>query len=356
MYLIMKPPPFMKSLSLILALVLPMASLLAEPLPDSENPLNPERGASETEVTFLGLLATKLSPVVSRHLGLSGNLYLSVAMVSPAGPAQKAGLRQYDILKKLDDQILVNPEQLVELVRSSKVGQQVTLTILRGGKEKTLKVKLGRKKKTGLTNSFNRIQEIDRHIVFPDARILEDRIRRQIERQTRAFGQRSRNLGPVSPEALEKFDADGDGKLSPLERDKAMDEGAIPGTELDFGINLDFGPGPDFPKMIRDAQKRGGVSAWSSVSGTAKTKIVNSDADGTYEFTSEDGDKQFKVTSADGEVLFDGPVNTDDERTAMPEGLLDRLETLEGSVRINVEQFGADPKLRPNKKKKKSSL
>jgi hypothetical protein len=353
---LMKLPPFMKSLSLILALVLPLSSLFAEPLRDSENPLNPESGVPETEVTFLGLLANKLSPVVSRQLGLSGNLYLSVAMVSPDGPAQKAGLRQYDILKKLDDQILINPEQLVELVRSSKVGQQVTLSILRGGKEKTLKVKLGRKKKSGVANSFNRIQEIDRHIVFPDARILEDRIRRQIERQSHAFGQRSRNRGAVSPEVLEKFDADGDGKLSPLERDKAMDEGAIPGIELDFGINLDFGPGPDFQKMIKEARKRGGVSSWSSVSGTAKTKIVNSDADGTYEFSSEDGDKQFKVTSADGEVLFDGPVNTDDERAAMPEGLLDHLETLEGSVRIKVDQFGADPKLQPNQKKKKSSL
>ena len=83
----MKLPPFMKSLSLILALVLPLSSLFAEPLRDSENPLNPDSGVPETEVTFLGLLANKLSPVVSRQLGLSGNLYLSVAMVSPDGPA-----------------------------------------------------------------------------------------------------------------------------------------------------------------------------------------------------------------------------------------------------------------------------
>lgn len=342
----------MKSLSLYLALLLPMASLWSEePAHDSENPLNPERGAPETEVTFLGLLATKLSPVVSRQLGLSGNLYLSVVMVSPDGPAEKAGLRHYDILKKLDDQILINPEQLVELVRSSKVGQQVTLTILRGGKEKTLKVKLGRKKKTGLANSFNRIQEIDRQNVFPDARVFEDRIRKQIERQTRAFGQRGRNLEHVSPEIIEKFDADGDGKLSPLERDKAMDEGAIPEKDLGFGLNLDFGPGPNFQKIIRDAQKQGGVSTWSSVSGTAKTKIVNSDAGGTYEFTSEDGDKQFKVTSTDGEVLFEGPVNTEDERAAMPEGLLDRLETLEGSVRIRIDRNLPGSKKENQKKK-----
>jgi hypothetical protein len=350
----------MKSLSLFLALLLPLASLWCEePAHDSENPLITERTAAEIEVTFLGLVATKLSTIVRRQLGLPGNLYLSVVMVSPDGPAQKAGLRHYDVLKKFDDQILVNPEQLVELVRSSKVGQQVTLTIQRRGKEKTLKVKLGSKKKTGLADSLNRIQEIDSQIgqiVFPDARILEDRIRKQIERQARAFGQRGLNRDSVSPEVLEKFDADGDGKLSSLEWDKAMDEEAIPGIDLDFGLNLDFGSGPDLDKLINDVRKSGGVSSWSSVSGSAKTKIVNSDVDGSYEFTSEDGKKHFRVISSDGEVLFDGPVDTEEERAAIPGGLVDRLESLEGSIRINIRQFGADLKPKPNKKKEKSSF
>jgi hypothetical protein len=353
----MKPLAFMNPPSFILALLLPLASLLAGPVRDSEDPLNPDPESLGTEVTFLGLLATELSPVVSRQLGLSGNLYLSVAMVSPDGPSEKAGLRQYDILKMLDDQILVNPEQLVELVRSRKAGQEVSLSILRGGKEKTLKVKLGSRKSSKLqAQGHANFQIIGNDLLggraaFPDDRALEERIRRQIERQTRAFGQRGRNIAPVSPEIIEKFDADGDGKLSPLERDKATDEGAILGKALDFGINLDFGPGPNFQKMIKDARKRGGTSSWSSVSGTAKTKIVNSDADGTYEFISEDGEKQFKVTSADGEVLFDGPVNTDGDRAAMPEHLRDRLETLEGSVRIRIDQSLPGSKKENQKKK-----
>ena len=350
----------MKSLLLCLAFLFSLASLWSEePAHDSENPLITNRAAEENEVTFLGLAATKLTPIVSRQLGLPGNLYLSVVMVSPGGPAQKAGLRHYDVLKKFDDQILVNPEQLVELVRSSKVGQSVTLTILRRGKEKTLKVKLGSKKKTGLTNSFNRIQEIDSQIgqiVFPDARILADRIRKQIERQARAFGQRGLNRDLVSPELLEKFDGDGDGKLSSLEWDRAMDEEAIPGTDLDFGINLGFRSSTDLDKMIDEARKSGGVSSWSSVSGSAKTKIVHSDADGSYEYTSADGVKRFRAISARGDVLFDGPVNTDEERSTMPADLLERLESLEGSVRIKVEQFGIESNTTPKKKNKRSSL
>ena len=350
----------MKSLALYLSFLFSLASLWSEePAHDSENPLITERAAEENEVTFLGLVATKLTPIVSRQLGLPGNLYLSVVMVSPGGPSQKAGLRHYDILKKFDDQILVNPEQLVELVRSSKVGQQVTLTIQRRGKEKPLKVKLGSKKKTGLANTINQIQEIDSQIgqiVFPDTRNLEDRIRKQIERQARVFGQRGLNRNLVSPEVLEKFDADGDGKLSPLEWDRAMDEKAIPGIDLDFGINLDFGSGPDFDRIIKDSRKSGGVSSWSSVAGSARTKIVHSDADGLYEYIIVDGVKRFRAISAQGDVLFDGPVNTDKERSAMPDDLLDHMESLEGSVLVKVEQLGLESKQIPKKKKKKSSL
>ena len=338
----MKTTAYMKTSSVSLILLLPLTFLLSAPDRDSGDPLHPASESAQEEVAFLGLVATKLMPDVRRQLGLSGNLYLNVAQVSSGGPAEKAGLKRGDVLKKLDDQTLVNPEQLVALVRSMEIGDEVNLSILREEKEKSLKVKLGRKKETGLAGNLNRIHKFDEkfnHRAFPNAQALEERIRRQIERQTRIFGQRGRDRKPVSPEIMEKFDVDGDGKLSPIERDKAMDEGAIEGKDLGFGLNLDFGPGSDFEKMIKDAQRQSsGVSTWSSVTGSAKTKIVNSDADGTYEFSSEDGDKRFKVTSADGGVLFDGPVNTADERAAMPEDLLERLKTLEGSVRIRIDQ------------------
>jgi hypothetical protein len=346
----------MKLLLLTFALFLAIASLLAEPLGDSDNPLNLEPALAEEEIAFLGLLASDLSPVVSQQLGLSHNLYLSVTRVIPGSPADKAGVKQYDILKRLDDQILVNQEQLVELVRSCEVGQPVSLVILRRGKEKTLKVKLGRKKGRVGTPSFNQAQEFDKGLLFPDATILEDRFRKQIERHMRPLGQGNRIPEPISPEVMERFDADGDGKLSPLERDKARDEGALRKVDPNLGLNFDFGSRPNFQKMLKDAHKRGGASSWSSVSGSAKTKIVNSDVDGSYEFTSADGKKHFRVISSDGEVLFDGPVDTEEERGVIPGGLLERLESLEGSVRINIRQFGADLKLQPNKKKEKSSL
>ena len=342
---------FMKFVSLILTLVFSVSPSLAESLIESGDPPNLPRESKQSEVAFLGLLATELSPVVSRQLGLADNLYLAVGMVSPGGPAHKAGLNHYDILKMLDDQVLINPGQLVELVRSRKVGQEVSLSILRAGKEKTLKVKLGRKKISDFEGAFNLSRQVDRDILFPDAQAWGDHIRRQIERRDRFFSRQGIVRDPVDPQVLEDFDADGDGKLSQLERIKAMDEGGM--ARQEDGLAFDFGPGSYLEKIIKDAEKRGGVSTWSSVTGSATTKIIHSDGGGTYEFSSKDGDKHFKVTSENGEVLFDGPVNTPNQRKDIPSEMKSKLDKLEGSVRLKINQSKPDAEGKGNRLRKR---
>src|SRR5437667_9103768 len=99
-------------------------------------------------VTFLGVETSEVPRVVSEQLGLAKGFGLVVDYVVPDGPAADAGVQQNDILKMLNDQILVQPDQLAKLVRSYSEGTNVTITVLRKGQEQKITVKLTKKEVT----------------------------------------------------------------------------------------------------------------------------------------------------------------------------------------------------------------
>lgn len=57
-------------------------------------------------------------------------------------PAEKAGLQEKDIIVKIDDIAIDEKNDLVSILGSKKVGEVITLTILRDGEEKKIDVKL----------------------------------------------------------------------------------------------------------------------------------------------------------------------------------------------------------------------
>ncbi len=335
-------------------------------------------------VPFLGVYAVPLNPAVAKQLKLADGLYLSLEQAIPDSPAAKAGLERFDVIKKFDDQILVNPEQLQALVRSRKKGDLVKLSILRGGEEKTVEVQLEEQQVPAVALRQARpvpavpatSSNVSDFPFGPDVQAfgfddpngnpnlrlgfgddLRARIQRQLQRQREQLGRQGFRQNPDfnDPELLEKFDADGDGKLSPMERDKARDEGALPG--LNFGLDLNLNQGaPEIADLLRDARRRGAANAWSSVSGSAQTKVVTMDDTGSYEFSSNDGVKRFKATSPDGEVLFDGPVNTKEEKVKIPENLRQRLDSIESNVKVRINSGGPDfnsPRVQPRERKNK---
>ena len=94
------------------------------------------------KVTYLGVETAPVPRTVSTQLGLARDTGLVVTNVLEKSPAADV-LKEDDILTKLDDQILVDTHQLGVLVRARKEGDEVKLTLLRGGKETTVKAKLG---------------------------------------------------------------------------------------------------------------------------------------------------------------------------------------------------------------------
>jgi hypothetical protein len=114
--------------------------------------------AKAERVTFLGAATSRATPGLREQLKLVKGTGLVVDSVEPKSPAEAAGLQQHDVIEKLNDQLLVNGQQLSALIRGMKEDDDVTLSVIRQGEHKTLKVKLATKETTDGNVWFETLQ------------------------------------------------------------------------------------------------------------------------------------------------------------------------------------------------------
>src|SRR5436190_3451070 len=95
------------------------------------------------KVPFLGLALGQVDESLASQLNLPEGAGVLVLAVLPDSPAAKAGVLKHDVLHHFNDQLLVNEPQLQTLVRQAGTGADVTLKMLRKGREETVIVKLG---------------------------------------------------------------------------------------------------------------------------------------------------------------------------------------------------------------------
>lgn len=97
-----------------------------------------------TGQAWLGLKISKADPTTTAHIpGLPPGIGFIVKSIDEGGPAYAANLAAFDVLWKLGDQMLVNEAQLATLLRLSKPGDEVQLSIFRAGRLMEVKLKLG---------------------------------------------------------------------------------------------------------------------------------------------------------------------------------------------------------------------
>lgn len=60
-----------------------------------------------------------------------------VGDVEPGGPADQAGLKRGDVIKKVDDRVIDSSSALVAAIRSHDFGEKVTLQVARNGQDQT---------------------------------------------------------------------------------------------------------------------------------------------------------------------------------------------------------------------------
>jgi serine protease Do len=266
--------------------------------PDARRrPLGPREGEKrEMEtVTFLGVETSPVAPTLSMQLGLAPGTGLVIEHVAPESPAAGV-LQEHDLLLQLDDQILIEGRQLSVLIRNHKAGDEVALTYMRGGKKTTAKVKLGSHEVPKMAGGPPMMGPSVRAFAFGP----NGDERREFMR-----------AGPDGPEGH----ADWDRVLSLLQRARPAPDGP-PGTV------------PPGARIRIDHNGTPGMRAMSINAGNSN--LLFSDEAGTLELTMKDGAKSLVAKDKAGTEIFSGPVTTPEERRALPPGVRERLEKLEG--------------------------
>jgi putative serine protease PepD len=90
---------------------------------------------------YFGIGAVPIPAVAATQAGVPEGLYVQV--VTPGGPAAQAGLREGDVITKIDGQPATSTVQLQELALTKKPGDQVPLEYWRNGHTATATVTLG---------------------------------------------------------------------------------------------------------------------------------------------------------------------------------------------------------------------
>lgn len=293
------------------------------------------------KAAFLGVATSPVPELVRDQLNLPQGVGLVVDFVEKGSPAEGAGIKVHDVLEKLDDQLLVNGQQLAVLVRGKKPGDTVTLTVIHGGKEQALKIKLTEKEVAVLGDvgepmtlrsggmainppegwSGGLPSAVPPNMLGSSFRLNGDgsSVRRQVDEQNdisvmkRADGKETLSVKDREGHVL--YDGPGD----------ALDKANLPAEVV---------------KKIEDLRQKpnsiqwhaGGAPGTSGAEGGAATRTFTANRkDDKYDITlkSNAGGRHLTVKEiGSGKVVFDGPANTDDEMKALPAEVREKVQAM----------------------------
>ena len=268
-----------------------------------------------------------------------------VAFVDPKGPSMGI-LAEDDILVRLDDQVLVNPEQFRALIGMSKPGDVVTIVAVREDEVIKVNLKLGSRnapvasapkaKKSSAPKVEAKVAD-EAAPAAPKA-VVPPRMGITINGQTFEFNQDPMEGFP--PEIIQQFNE---------MRQRSMPVPRVAEPEVE--AEKESAPAPSAPAM---QSKSKSFSFSFGNGGSVSSNSVAADRDGTVAIEERDGKKHAVIKDASGKVLFDGDVTTDEARAKMKPKLRDRLKLVEtNSFKIQsapVEENNSDGSVLPKKK------
>ena len=259
----------------------------------------------DMDFAYLGVHTSRVDNGLSHQLGLPLGAHLKVERVATGSPAEDAGIKLFDILVKLDDQLLINPEQLKTLVRMHNPGECITLSILRQSKPLSVLVELTEAPEE-VRDSVNR-DWMDERVPFNNDQFFgpNGRFRDFFRRHSFDF--------PDLKNFHHLFFS------NPLLDDPSVSPSPMPGSS-------------DDPLHAGDAD----VQSYSYSSSTQQ--ITVNDEFGSLQWTEKDGLRFLRATDLKGRVLYEGSISSQDDLGELPQDVLERLRTLQRSGQIPADR------------------
>jgi hypothetical protein len=261
----------------------------------------------------LGVSTEEASEALSAQLGLDSGVGLTVNYVASNSPAAKGGLMKNDVLTEFEGQLLVHPAQLRKLVQARKQGEKVKVTYYRGGKKEDATVEIGKNKEPrfGLEGDSDLQRHLeDLHLRLGDIHI-EPAIREQLDNAKRAL----MNVH--------------------IDRNKLQQELKSSLDEARVGLRQAWAHASTGPanKSLTEVENADNVvvdkDAHVVVRSNADSikSIVKSDDSGTIVIVSN---PKSHLTAHDkkGKLLFDGEIDTEEQRAKVPKDLWKRIEPM----------------------------
>ena len=133
----------------------PLETAPADPQAAIVNPSVPAVSAAEqpayeqSNMAWLGVEVVSVNAVIAEHLGLPDTNGVLVNSVQKKSPADAVGLKREDVITKIGRIEIKNTAHLLEIMRPMEPGDEIELTVMRGGKDYKIGFFLGERKLAG---------------------------------------------------------------------------------------------------------------------------------------------------------------------------------------------------------------
>jgi len=286
-----------------------------EPAQDEEVELKIVTDAGEhtrllKDRVWLGVGVAEASEALGEQLGLEAGVGLVVTHVSPDSPAAKAGLKKNDVLTELAGHALVHPAQLRKLVQSRNAGDKMEMTFYRRGQKQTAAASL---EKTPARLKLFDEESFDGNLRELHYKLIElPRIEALHESFRGMPGDLKRSIESGVKRGMEQAHK----AIADASREVDRNQGSLRKEQTRLkelfksGINID----DNATVVVRSKA-------------TSARSIVKTDQSGTIIIV---GPPSLYLTARDknGQTLFDGAIETPEQRDKVPPDLWKRVEPL----------------------------